>query len=40
MRGREVDGWLRVDSSALKDSGVLERWVNTGVGRARSLAAE
>jgi TfoX/Sxy family transcriptional regulator of competence genes len=31
MRGREMDGWLRVDD------GDVERWVRTGVGYARML---
>jgi hypothetical protein len=36
MRGREMDGWLRVDTEAVDDD-ALERWVNIGVNYARSL---
>ena len=39
MRGREVEGWLRVDREALEKSDALEAWVERGVDRARSLAA-
>jgi hypothetical protein len=37
MRGREMDGWLRVDPQGLKTRRELERWVRTGVSYARSL---
>jgi TfoX/Sxy family transcriptional regulator of competence genes len=37
MRGRELDGWLRVDTSGLTTKGQLKRWVDRGVGYARSL---
>jgi len=37
MRGREMDGWLRVDEEAVTDRRGLERWVGVGVGYARSL---
>jgi hypothetical protein len=37
MRGREMDGWLRVDIDAEADDGELSRWVRHGVGYARSL---
>lgn len=37
MRGREMDGWLRVDREALKTDDALRRWVSRGVARARSL---
>jgi hypothetical protein len=37
MRGREVDGWLRVDIDARATDGELGRWVRHGVGYARSL---
>jgi TfoX/Sxy family transcriptional regulator of competence genes len=36
MRGREMDGWLRIDTAALAD-GDLERWIARGVTYARSL---
>jgi TfoX/Sxy family transcriptional regulator of competence genes len=37
MRGREMQGWLRVDDEGLKTKRDLERWVRTGVEYARSL---
>jgi TfoX N-terminal domain len=37
MRGREMDGWLRVAPDALADDAALARWVNAGVDYARSL---
>ena len=37
MRGREMDGWLRVDTSGLTTKRQLKRWVDRGVGYARSL---
>jgi TfoX/Sxy family transcriptional regulator of competence genes len=37
MRGREMDGWLRVDDEALGTKRQLERWVKLGVSYARSL---
>jgi hypothetical protein len=40
MRGREMDGWLRVDPEGLKTKRDLERWVSIGVGYARSLPAK
>jgi hypothetical protein len=36
MRGREMDGWLRVDDRAL-DEAALGRWVEVGVTYAASL---
>ena len=36
MRGREMDGWLRVDADELDDDG-FRRWVNIGVAYAHSL---
>ncbi len=36
MRGREMDGWLRVDVDGLDDAG-LAGWVSRGVRYARSL---
>jgi hypothetical protein len=38
MRGRAMDGWLRVDGSAVEGEESLHRWVAVGVARARSLA--
>ena len=37
MRGREMDGWLRIDPSGLGTDAELARWVDVGVGYARSL---
>jgi hypothetical protein len=40
MRGREMKGWLRVDSEAVADDGKLAAWVQRGVAHARSLPAK
>jgi hypothetical protein len=40
MRGREMRGWLQVDSTAVSDSRQLERWVARGITYARSLPAK
>jgi hypothetical protein len=40
MRGREMQGWLRVDPEGLKTKRQLERWVARGVSYARSLPAK
>jgi TfoX/Sxy family transcriptional regulator of competence genes len=40
MRGREMNGWLRIDDTALRTRGQLERWVTRGVEYARSLPAK
>lgn len=37
MRGRALDGWLRVGPDGLRTGGRLEAWVARGVGYARSL---
>ena len=37
MRGREMDGWLRVDPEAVETDEDLRRWVEHGLGYARSL---
>ncbi|MDQ1737645.1 MAG: hypothetical protein QOH56_3896 [Pseudonocardiales bacterium] len=37
MRGREMDGWLRIDVAALATDAELRRWVSLGVSYARSL---
>lgn len=37
MHGREMNGWLRVDSPAVHDETDLERWVHLGVTYVRSL---
>ena len=40
MRGRGMQGWLRVDPEGLKTKRELERWVSHGVAYARSLPAK
>ena len=37
MRGRPMDGWLRVDPAGLANDEALRRWVAAGVGYARTL---
>ncbi len=37
MRGREMDGWLRVAEAGYRTKRDLERWVKVGVDYARSL---
>lgn len=37
MKGRAMDGWLRVGDEAVADDADLERWVGIGVAHARSL---
>ena len=37
MRGREMDGWLRVTSEAVDADGALQDWVARGVAAARAL---
>jgi TfoX/Sxy family transcriptional regulator of competence genes len=37
MRGREMDGWLRIDASVLDDEADLAGWVALGAGYARTL---
>jgi TfoX/Sxy family transcriptional regulator of competence genes len=37
MRGRAMDGWIRVDTEALGTEEDLGRWVSIGVAFARSL---
>ena len=38
MRGREMNGWLRVDPEAVSTDAELRSWVRHGVDYARSLA--
>jgi TfoX/Sxy family transcriptional regulator of competence genes len=40
MRGREMDGWLRVDVQAIETDDELRRWVSYGVTYARSLPSK
>ena len=37
MRGRAMDGWLRVDTEHVREKRQLARWVQRGVKYARSL---
>ncbi len=37
MRGRAMDGWLRVEPEGARSGRELERWVARGVAYARSL---
>jgi TfoX/Sxy family transcriptional regulator of competence genes len=37
MRGRELQGWLRVDAEGVRTKRQLEPWVKRGVVSARSL---
>ena len=37
MRGRVMQGWLRVDPEGVRTTRQLERWVTRGVSYARSL---
>jgi TfoX/Sxy family transcriptional regulator of competence genes len=40
MRGREMDGWLRIDPSGLATKRQLTSWVSRGIRYARSLPAK
>jgi TfoX/Sxy family transcriptional regulator of competence genes len=40
MRGRSMDGWIRVDPEGVQARPELERWVARGVAYARSLPAK
>jgi TfoX/Sxy family transcriptional regulator of competence genes len=40
MRGRAMQGWLRVDARDVRDDAELARWVAIGVGYARTLPAK
>jgi TfoX/Sxy family transcriptional regulator of competence genes len=37
MRGRAMDGWVRVDAEGVKTKRQLQTWVQRGVSYARSL---
>lgn len=37
MRGRPMNGWIRVDPVAVASEEALERWVRRGLGYARGL---
>jgi TfoX/Sxy family transcriptional regulator of competence genes len=38
MRGRPMEGWLRVTADTLRSDAQLATWVELGIGYARSLA--
>ncbi len=40
MRGRVMQGWLRVDADGVRTKRQLERWVARGVAYARSLPSK
>jgi TfoX/Sxy family transcriptional regulator of competence genes len=40
MRGRAMDGWLRVDTENVREKRQLAAWVKRGVTYARSLPAK
>jgi TfoX/Sxy family transcriptional regulator of competence genes len=40
MRGREMDGWLRVGPEVVDSDSELRAWVSRGVAYARSLPAK
>ena len=40
MRGRAMDGWLRVDAEHVREKRQLAKWVERGVTYARSLPAK
>jgi TfoX/Sxy family transcriptional regulator of competence genes len=40
MRGREMDGWLRVAEGAVQADEDMARWVEVGVGYASSLPSK
>jgi TfoX/Sxy family transcriptional regulator of competence genes len=40
MRGRELQGWLRVDAQGVRTERQLEPWVRRGVAYARALPAK
>ncbi len=40
MRGRQMQGWLRVGSEHLRTKGELATWVERGAAFARSLPAK
>jgi TfoX/Sxy family transcriptional regulator of competence genes len=40
MRGRTMQGWLRVEAKSVRTKRQLEPWVNRGVAYARALPAK
>jgi TfoX/Sxy family transcriptional regulator of competence genes len=37
MRGKAMNGWVRVNEEGVADDAELKRWIESGVGFARSL---
>ncbi len=37
MRGRQMQGWLRVDDESIRTKRQLQKWVRLGAGYARTL---
>lgn len=37
MRGRQMQGWLRVEADAVRTKRQLAKWVDIGTSQARSL---
>jgi hypothetical protein len=40
MRGRELEGWLRLDGAHVRTKRQLERWAKIGLAYARTLPAK
>jgi TfoX/Sxy family transcriptional regulator of competence genes len=40
MRGRQMQGWLRVGAGGVRTKAQLRKWVDIGVGHARTLPAK
>jgi TfoX/Sxy family transcriptional regulator of competence genes len=40
MRGRPMDGWLRIPAEGVRTKAQLRRWVARGVGYAKTLPAK
>ena len=40
MRGRQMQGWLRVDTEAVRTKRQLEKWVRLGAGYAPDASCE
>jgi hypothetical protein len=40
MRGREMDGWLRIDPAAVDTDADLAHWIDIGITYARTLPAK
>lgn len=40
MRGRQMDGWLRVSADGVRDTRSLKKWVDRSIAYAKSLPAK